>query len=386
MTKFILRRIVRGLTALFLFQSLLFALIYALPYDFSAFIIGGGPTLRQLIQRQLGLDQSFAEQYFGWLWDFLRLDLGESFLYWPTPVSTVIFNRLPRTLLLFLPAVVIAYLLGIWLGKVIAWHRGGVLEFGVTLVAIASYTSFAPWLAFLIVNIFGWHLGWLPYRRLVDHNIWFNAPVTVDWLLSHLVATAVLAGGAVLLVWRITHRHVRPGPARWALRLGTVALSSATAWAWWVQSGMGYLAQDVLSHLTLPLLTVVLLSFGETMMMMRTSMLETMSEDYVLMARAKGLPEKRIRDHHAARNAILPVITRLALNLPFVLVGSLVIELVFQWHAMGKVIFDAIEWQDIPVLMGILSVVGMLAVLAHVVLDILYVYLDPRLRYVERGA
>ena len=116
-------------------------------------------------------------------------------------------------------------------------------------------------------------------------------------------------------------------------------------------------------------------------MTMRASMLETQNADFVLMARAKGLPDKIIRDRHVARNAILPVITRLLLNLPFVLVGSLVIERVFQWQAMGQIIFGAIEFQDIPILMGILSVVGMLALSLHIFLDILYVLLDPRVRH-----
>jgi peptide/nickel transport system permease protein len=146
---------------------------------------------------------------------------------------------------------------------------------------------------------------------------------------------------------------------------------------------MGYLAANLLHHLALPLITVVLLSFGETMMLMRMAMLETMGEEYVLMARAVGHPDKVIRDRHVARNAILPVLTRLALNLPFVLVGSLVIERVFVWAAMGQVVFNAIEFYDVPLLLGILSVVGVLTLLAHVVLDLLYAFLDPRLRYTQ---
>ena len=120
-------------------------------------------------------------------------------------------------------------------------------------------------------------------------------------------------------------------------------------------------------------------------MTMRASMLETQNADFVLMARAKGLPDKVIRDRHVARNAILPVITRLLLNLPFVLVGSLVIERVFQWQAMGQIIFGAIEFQDIPIIMGILSIVGMIALSLHILLDILYVLLDPRVRH-ETGS
>ena len=92
-----------------------------------------------------------------------------------------------------------------------------------------------------------------------------------------------------------------------------------------------------------------------------------------------------VRDKHVARNAILPVLTRLGLSLPFVLVGSLVIERVFLWSAMGQVVFNAVEFYDVPLLLGVLSVVGVLTLVAHIVLDVVYVYLDPRLRY-ETGS
>jgi peptide/nickel transport system permease protein len=329
------------------------------------------------MQRQLGLDRPLWEQYTAWLGKFVRLDLGESFQYWPTPVSDILISRMSRTLLLFFSAAVLAYLLGIWLGKMMAWRRGGLFEAGTTLGGVAAYTSFAPWLGFAMINLFAWHLGWFPYQRIVNHNVWFNAPVSVDALLARLVVTGALAFGALLLLRRASNSWRRQ--RLW--RTGGFLLVAVSVWGWWSQSGLGHLALDVLDHLALPLSTVVLLSFGETMMIMRAAMLETLSEEYVLMARAKGLPDKVVRDRYVARNAILPVITRLVLNLPFVLVGSLVIERVFMWQAMGEVVFSAIEFQDIPVLLGILSVVGILALAAHVVLDVLYIYLDPRMRY-----
>jgi peptide/nickel transport system permease protein len=275
----------------------------------------------------------------------------------------------------------------------LAWRRGGLFEAGATLGGVAAYTSFAPWLGFVAINVFGWYLGWFPYQRLVDHNVWFRSPVTVDWLLGRMVTTIGLALAVLVPLWQITRRPeshrrglLRPPfhlqwKERWFWRAVGLLLVGGGAWAWWARSGLGYLALDVLAHLALPLGTVVLLSFGETMMIMRAAMLETLDEDYVLIARAKGLPDKVIRDRHVARNALLPVITRLMLNLPFVLVGSLVIERVFMWQAMGRIIFDAVEYLDIPVLLGILSVVGVVVLALHVVLDILYVYLDPRLRY-----
>jgi peptide/nickel transport system permease protein len=383
MHRFIIRRIVRGLVALVLFQSLLFTLVHALPYDFSSLILAG-PSYRRFVQSYLGLDLPLWQQYGRWLFDFVRFDLGRSYLFWPTPVINILGANLPRTLLLFLSGAIIAYALGIWLGKMLAWRRGGLLELGATLGGVAAYTSFAPFLGFVLIMLFGRELRWFSYQRFVDHNIWFDAPVTVDWLLIRIVGTAFLFfGGAFLL--RYLTRAVKPRSLRWSVRLAVLmGAIFSVGWAWF-QSQVGYLALDLLQHLVLPLTTVVLLSFGETMMLMRTAMLETMGEEYVLTARAIGFSDKTIRDRHVARNAILPVLTRLALNLPFVLVGSLVIERVFLWTAMGQVVFNAVEYYDVPLLLGILSVIGVLTLLAHIVLDVLYVYLDPRLRY-ARGS
>ena len=146
-------------------------------------------------------------------------------------------------------------------------------------------------------------------------------------------------------------------------------------------SGHASLALDVTAHLALPLGTVVLLSFGETLLTMRATMLETMGADHVTAARARGLPVSILRDRHVARVAMLPVLSRLLLSLPFVLVGSLVIERVFFWQAMGQVVFNAIEFQDLPLIVGVLSLVGALVLISHILLDVLYLILDPRLRY-----
>lgn len=380
MLKFIIRRMVRAFVTLILFQSLLFALIHALPYDFTAFTLQG-PSWRAFMQRQLGLDLPLWTQYLRWLGKFLQLDLGVSFQNFPAPVSNILFNRISRTLLLFLSAAILAYFLGIWLGKIVAWRRGGWIEFGVTLGGVAAYTSFAPWLGFVMINIFGWYLRWLPYQRLVNPNVWFNAPVRIDSLLARMVITGAIALGTFILVRHASH-GLKKNHWRWTSQAAGLLIIATGIGIWWSRSGLSYLAIDILAHLTLPLATVVLLSFGETMMIMRAAMLETKHEDYVLTARAKGLADSVIRDRHVARNAILPVITRLALNLPFILVGSLVIERVFIWQATGEIIFNAIEYQDIPVILGILSVVGILALIAHILLDVLYTYLDPRMRYI----
>jgi peptide/nickel transport system permease protein len=378
MIKFILRRLLRGFIAIIVFQTLLFGLIHILPYDFTVFMVLA-PETRRLARSQLGLDLPWWKQYFNWLGNFLQFDLGSSFMAWPTPVRDILLQRAPRTLLLFLSAAILAYLLGIWLGKLIAWKRGGWFEFTVTLGGVASYTSFAPFLGFLMINVFGWYLGWFPYDRLVNHNVWFNAPVSVEWILLRVLITTLVALVFLFGVrWMVKQtQHLFFKIMIW---LASVSVLAIGIWGAWQAIGYEYLAWDLANHLVLPLGSVILLSFGETMLMMRTTMLEAMEEEYVLTAKAKGLPEHVIRDKHVARNAFLPVLTRLLINLPFVLTGSLAIELVFNWQAMGIVIFQAIDYQDIPLLMGILSVVGVFTLVGHIILDILYVYLDPRLR------
>lgn len=381
MVKYILKRLLRGVVTLITFQSLLFGLIQILPYDFTTFMILS-PQSRRWAQNTLGLNEAWWKQYLHWLTNFFQLDLGKSFLAWPTPVSEILLGTAPSTLVLFLTASILAYLLGMWLGKLIAWNRGGWLEFSLTLGGVASYTSFAPFLAFVLLNIFGRYLGWFPYQRLVNHNVWFDSPVTISYVLTWIVGCGIVSAILFGLTLRFTN-GIQPPITKWGLRGLSLLLIAGGIWATWNWLGHGRLALDILYHLVLPLTSVVLLSFGETMLLMRTTMLELLNEKYVLMARAKGLPQRIIRDKHVARNAFMPVLTRLILNLPFVITGSLAIEIIFNWRAMGITVFQAIEFQDIPLLMGTLSVVGVLVLIGHILLDILHVYMDPRLRNLE---
>ncbi len=379
MLRFIIRRVIRGLVAIVTFQTALFFLIQALPYDFATFLVLE-PASRQMAQSTLGLDLPLWQQYWNWLSGFFRFDLGSSFIAWPTPVSVMLLERAPRTLILFLTGAILSYLLGIWLGKLIAWNRGGAFELGITLIGVASYTSFAPFMGFVLIMVFAWRLRWLPYQRMIDHNYWYYVPVSLDWVLIRMGLTVIiLTVGFILL--KLISRKIKSTPRRIAIQVSTWLVLLSAALVWWQQIGYWRQAFDVIEHMILPLSAVVLLSFGETMLLMRTTMLESIEDEYVLTARAKGLPLHIIRDRHVARNAFLPVLTRLLLNLPLVLTGSLAIELVFEWQAMGELIFLGIDYHDIPLLLGILSVVGVLTLLGHIFMDILHVYLDPRLRY-----
>jgi peptide/nickel transport system permease protein len=151
----------------------------------------------------------------------------------------------------------------------------------------------------------------------------------------------------------------------------------------WLISGWGVYALDILQHLALPLVTLVLLSFGETMLAMKTTMLEVLGEDHVPAAHSRGLPDGRVRDRHVARLAVLPVLTRFVVYLPFVLIGSFVLERMYSWEGIGMALVEAADAYDLPVLMGTLSIVGVGILIAHLGVDLLGAWLDPRLRLTE---
>ena len=129
------------------------------------------------------------------------------------------------------------------------------------------------------------------------------------------------------------------------------------------------------------MLTVTLIGYGGTMLLTRTSMLETLREDYILSARAKGLPEKVVRDKHAARNALLPVWTSLVFSLGGAVSGGIITETIFSWPGIGLTLLQAAQVADIPVAMGTLTIIGILTLVSHLVADIGYAFLDPRIRY-----
>jgi peptide/nickel transport system permease protein len=164
-----------------------------------------------------------------------------------------------------------------------------------------------------------------------------------------------------------------------ATALTAVGIAAAVG-GWW-SSGIGEYAWDIVWHLILPMLELTLISFGGTMLLMRDSMLEVVREDYVTTAKAKGLPDKVVRDKHAARTALMPVVTSFTLSIGFILSGGIITETMFSWEGMGLTYFTAMLANDYPLAMGCLVFTGVLALVAHLVADLLYAFLDPRITY-----
>jgi peptide/nickel transport system permease protein len=374
--RFIINRLLRSLISLILFQIILFGLIQLLPTDIV--------ELRDLVFSPDDLSdfQSTAtvepawQQFIKWLTEFYQGNLGVSTSF-GSPVMDILGERLPRTLLLLLPGTIVGFLLGIWLGARIAWRRRGWLEFVATLGGTAFYTSFPPWLAFVIANVFGLSLGWFPPEKIIDPMKWYDQDLTLNQVIMKLLLTMAAIGLIYLLITRLTRNLTRYRSQLRALGWLVIIIIAVVVW---IISGIGPLAVDILYHLVLPLATLVLLSFGETMLVMRTTMLEAMAADHVSTARAKGLRDSEVRDRHVARVAALPVLTRFVVHLPLVIIGSFVLERFYYWDGMGQVLMQAATDNDLQVLMGVLSVVAVGILLGHVIIDVLNKWLDPRQR------
>jgi peptide/nickel transport system permease protein len=382
MTGYILRRIGQNILIFFIFLTLVYFMLDAVPGDFADIYLSDPrltPEQRQVLAANLGLDKPVTERYVLWLKNFLQGDLGVSFSNYPRRVTDVIAERAPRTLLLFISAIILNYYLGFTVGKILAWRRGGALEYGATIFGVALYTVFLPWFALMMLLIFAFGLGVFPIGKFLDPVLWRQAPVDANYVFLRMMLTGLLASLAIFLVIVLSARlnPAQRRPARW---IGVISVL-AVVLLYWSSTGVARYAADIGWHLILPILTLTLVNFAGTMLLTRNTMLETVREDYVMAARAKGLPEKLIRDKHASRNAMLPVTTAFVLALAFVMDGGVITETIFSWPGMGLTLLTAAQTNDIPMVIGALVFTGVLALTAHLVADILYAFLDPRIRY-----
>lgn len=383
MFRFLAGRLVQMAILFVAFLTLVWLLLQAMPGDISDTLVGN-PDIpleaRLAMKERLGLDQPLIQQYLSYITNFFRGEMGVSFSRYPEEVSTILLNALPRTLVLFLSATLLAYFLGFKTGKLIAWNRGRRTEQGLITSGIFLQTIFYPWFAIVMLWLFGFVLGWFPIGRFIDARLWQGSGLNANVIFGQMIASVVI----VTILYAIGRYAIRRFSTNLVTqqRLGTVLAVVAVGGLllyWWVNPARVYVA-DIAHHTMLPVITLGLVAFGATMLLTRSAMLETLGEDYILTARAKGIPDNIIRDRHAARNALLPVTTSLVLALAFVIGGGIVTETVFSWPGMGLVFLQAINVSDIPLAVGALSITGVLALFGHLAADIMYAVLDPRIR------
>ncbi len=382
MTGYLVRRAGQMVLTLFLIITFAFFLVQAQPGDYATFYAldpDMPPEVKEQMRASFGLDRPLWQQYLIHLKNTVTGNFGVSFGHFPRPVMDVLVERVPRTAVLFLSATVLSFYIGFFQGKAIAWRRGGILEYTATISGATLFTVFTPAFALMMIWIFAFRLGWLPVGKFLDPLLWRHAEVSANFVFSQMLLTAFLITAFAFLALYLLRKTGRIGLVKWAAPIIMVAL--VVALLVWSLSGIGGLALDILRHMVLPIATLTLISFAGTMLLTRNSMLETVREDYVMAARAKGLPEKLVRDRHAARNALLPVVTSLVYSLIFAIDGSVIIEGVFSWPGTGLTLLQAVRSEDLPLVMGAMVFIGLFSLLAHVIVDVLYVYLDPRIRY-----
>ncbi|MEX1286788.1 MAG: ABC transporter permease [Acidimicrobiia bacterium] len=383
MWMFILKRLGQMVLVFYIFLALLYSLLLAQPGGLENQFVGNPdipPEAKQELIERLGLDQPPHLQVLSYMWNVTTGDLGVSWSQYPEPVASVLWDALPRTLYLFLLATILAYVVGFVSGKLVAWRRDTMTEKVVLTSSIFLWTVFYPWFALLMLWFFGVQLGWFPLGKFITVEKWLSAPYDADSVFLLMMGSAVAAAVAYLGAWYLIRRNTQDWDTRRTRSRWAAAGIAVVFAAFWAVNPRGEWALDIVWHSVIPVVTLTLVAYASTTLLTRTSMIETVKEDYILTARAKGVPDKTIRDRHASRNALLPVVTSLVLALATVIGGGVITESIFSWPGIGLELLRAITLEDVPLAMGALSFIAVLSLLAHLVADILYAVLDPRIR------
>ncbi|MFN6991819.1 MAG: ABC transporter permease [Fervidobacterium sp.] len=384
LAKFIRNRVAQIVLLLVIYVTVVFFIFLAMPGDYTTKFLDPklmrNPEMYERIKQLFGVEDPWYVKYYKHMKNFFNLEMGISFSEYPKKVEEIILERLPRTLFLFLASSVLSFLLGFDLGKRIAWKRGGLVDKAATFVGIVFWTIFTPFYMLIIIWLFAVTLKLFPLSGFVTPAKWFNAPFSAQAVFIRLLWTELF----LLITWIVgvivagKQKTIRAKKISIWTSLG---VGLALSLVYWITNGMGTYALDIIHHLALPVIALVTLHFAGDMLVMRDTMLEVIREDYVTTARAKGLPEKVIRDKHAARTALLPLMTSFVIGLASTVSGGVITETMFSWKGMGLTLLEATTSQDTPLAIGCLVFTGVLVLFAHLVADILYAFLDPRIRY-----
>jgi len=317
---YLLRRILQAIPVVVGVVILNFTLLHLAPGDPAMVFVGeaGGATEEILkeVRRQFGLDKSLMEQLFIYGEKVLLGDLGFSY-FQGKPVMDLILEKIPATILLILTAIFLAVTLGVLTGVIVAQRPTSLGSSFITVLSLFGFAMPVFWLGIMLILAFSLYLPLFP---------------------GHGMITVGLTG------------------------------------SFWD------LAKDVLHHLVLPAFTLAIIYIAQYSRLSRASMLEVIGSDYIRTARAKGLSERLVIYKHALRNAILPVLTVFGIQIGHLLAGAILVETVFTWPGMGRLMFDGILRRDYPLIMGILIFSSVLVILANLITDLLYGVLDPRIR------
>ena len=334
MGKFILRRLLLLIPILFGLTILVFLFIRALPGDPASAILGerATPEAMERVRAALGLDQPLIDQYLDYLAGIVRLDFGTSFIT-GRDVTDDFLQRFPATIELTVAAMLFAILIGIPLGMLTAKRAGSWVDSAGTVVALIGISIPIFFLGLMLKYIFAINWPILPDSGRIDLMTYSIPPVT-----RFMTIDALLAG----------------------------------SWG-------GFM--DALRHLILPAIALGTIPLAIIMRITRASVMDVLNEDYVRTANAKGLEPKLVDNRHVLRNALLPVITVIGLQLGLLLGGAILTETIFVWGGVGKWIYDAVVNNDYQVIQSAVLLLALIFILVNLAVDVGYAYLNPRIRY-----
>jgi peptide/nickel transport system permease protein len=335
MTTYILRRLIVSIPVLVGLSILLFFFIHLLPGDPAETILGvhATPELAEALRHRLGLDQSIPQQYLTYLGQLARGDLGYSFVN-NQPVLTEFLRRFPATIELTVAALVLAGIGGVFAGRIAARFRNSPTDAGITVLTLIGVSLPVFVLGLLLQYVFGVVFQVLPASGRIDSRLAVGIPMPTGFML----VDTLLAGRPDAFV-------------------------------------------DALRHLLLPAIALGSIPLALIARITRAAAIDAGFQDYVRTARAKGLQERRIDSRHVMRNAWLPVVTIIGLQVGTLLGGAVITETIFAWNGVGKWVVEGIKGHDYFVVQNSIMIFAVVFVLVNLVVDVLYAVLDPRIRY-----
>jgi len=273
----------------------------------------------ETLKARFGFDQSLWTQFWLYLRNTFTGNFGISLWRYPTPVSTLLREAVPKTLAIVLPAQILYVVLGYFLGVKAGWKAGTSTDSAIMGSSTLIWAAPMFWVAIIILYIFAFLLGWFPL------------------------------GGYMTIGVNYTNVFAR--------------------------------IFDWLKHAFLPIITIIICRFGSSVMVMRNTITITLKENYIVSAHAKGLSENRVKHRHAARNALLPLVTSTSFGIATSITGVVFIEKIFSYPGMGRMTYDAVVRHDYPVIQACFLIFTVMIIAVVLLLDFIYARLDPRVRY-----
>jgi peptide/nickel transport system permease protein len=329
----ILERVLQAIPIMFGVAIVVFVFVRLTPGDPVDIMMGQGGAISsgevEQLRREFRLDEPIPTQLWYFLSQAVQGDLGYSYVR-KLPVTTLIADRFPATIELAMGSLLLALLIAFPIGIISAVRQNSLVDRASMSFAFLGISMPGFWLGIVLILVFAVSLGWLPVQGRLDSEIALR-PVTGFYVLDSILTAN--------------------GPALWSS----------------------------LKHLVLPSITLGASVAAIVARVLRSSMLEVLRSDYVQLARAKGAPEWRVVGRHALRNALIPTVTVVGLQVGVLLGGNMIVEMVFGWPGLGRLVVDAIFTRDFPLIQGAVMVYALTFVLANLVVDVLYTYLNPKI-------